>query len=783
MALSRAEETSLAEGLVFLGILVLLVVSLTLLIRLARLYARQRPTYSKPDPLFRKKDGHQNWNWDWVMVFRVQEADEVVSAYREQFSLRRVVERLNGGGLETKLYKSYDYDKIFCKIRCGLERLKTQAAALDYPLLMKEQQVVDRMRRGEKDETGSVVWSGREIVDKRAQCPSYEYYEFIYGKYDKRENLQDLYEEYPTSNSIFRGVDRLKLIQRVMEADVKDDGCSFKLRDLIAKNCVVAIFPLHDDLELHALQHQWLASFAMPWDQPLEAIKDYYGEKVGLYFMFLGHYAGWLLGAGAVGLVAFCVSHLEHPGALWVTPAMAIFMSLWTTFFLKSWSEKQTTAKMEWGMNGFEELERERTGFQGLTIHSPVDGMPEQYFAPSEKRRRTLLSYLQIILCMVYVTTINAGVFFLYAHLSRYPYQSLLAFSFFPKYYNLPLILTHLLLALVIQVTNYYFVPFAQFLNTVENHRTDTEYEDNLIAKVFVFQFANSYGALFYITLLQGPVTENLVFLEPAWKTRRFSCKPLCFEDAGALLATIFLVRVVANNASQVVFPYLRLRARVARANKATDTSEYDDPSDTSTMRKRQVSPAEEQFLKDDYDSIGLFDDYAALITQYGYATLFVSAFPLAPMFACANNIIEIRVNGWKLTQNTRRPWPSGAEDIGTWEIVLTLMSVLATITNALVVTFLSPLFADRTTTERILIFIGLEFFLLGVMLAVTVLKQAVPADVEIQNERQAFYADKIIGSRRDDEPDDVDHQDADMQEPHIDVKDPQIELLKDDEE
>ena len=49
-----------------------------------------------------------------------------------------VVERLERGGLETKLYKSYAYDKIFCKIRCSADRLKDQAAEVGYPLLLDE---------------------------------------------------------------------------------------------------------------------------------------------------------------------------------------------------------------------------------------------------------------------------------------------------------------------------------------------------------------------------------------------------------------------------------------------------------------------------------------------------------------------------------------------------------------------------------------------------------------------------------------------------------------------
>lgn len=40
-------------------------------------------------------------------------------------------------------------------------------------------------------------------------------------------------------------------------------------------------------------------------------------------------------------------------------------------------------------------------------------------------------------------------------------------------------------------------------LHSQENHRTDTAYEDNLIAKTFMFQFVNSYASLAYIAFIK----------------------------------------------------------------------------------------------------------------------------------------------------------------------------------------------------------------------------------------------------------------------------------------
>ena len=53
------------------------------------------------------------------------------------------------------------------------------------------------------------------------------------------------------------------------------------------------------------------------------------------------------------------------------------------------------------------------------------------------------------------------------------------------------------------------------------------------------------------------------------------------------------------------------------------------------------------------------------LVIQYGFATIFVAAFPLAPFFAWLNNVIEIRLDASKFIQVFRRPVAHRAQDIG----------------------------------------------------------------------------------------------------------------------
>lgn len=56
-------------------------------------------------------------------------------------------------------------------------------------------------------------------------------------------------------------------------------------------------------------------------------------------------------------------------------------------------------------------------------------------------------------------------------------------------------------------------------------------------------------------------------------------------------------------------------------------------------------------------------------VLQFGFTTIFVAAFPLAPLLALLNNVIEIRLDAYKFVTQWRRPLPSQAKDIGKWII------------------------------------------------------------------------------------------------------------------
>ena len=69
-------------------------------------------------------------------------------------------------------------------------------------------------------------------------------------------------------------------------------------------------------------------------------------------------------------------------------------------------------------------------------------------------------------------------------------------------------------------------------------------------------------------------------------------------------------------------------------------------------------------------------------VIQYGFVTIFVAAFPLAPLLALINNVFEIRLDAYKYTTQMRRPIAQQVQDIGIWYSILEGMTYMAVVSN-----------------------------------------------------------------------------------------------------
>lgn len=85
-------------------------------------------------------------------------------------------------------------------------------------------------------------------------------------------------------------------------------------------------------------------------------------------------------------------------------------------------------------------------------------------------------------------------------------------------------------------------------------------------------------------------------------------------------------------------------------------------------------------------------------VVQFGFITLFVASFPLAPLLALMNNILEVRVDAWKFTTQFRRPVAAKAHSIGAWEEILNMIAVFSVVTNVSLYQILVPILIPLTT-------------------------------------------------------------------------------------
>jgi len=70
--------------------------------------------------------------------------------------------------------------------------------------------------------------------------------------------------------------------------------------------------------------------------------------------------------------------------------------------------------------------------------------------------------------------------------------------------------------------------------------------------------------------------------------------------------------------------------------------------------------------------------DYAEMVTQFGYITIWSVTWPLSPLFALINNWFELRTDAAKIATQVRRPIAERVESIGPW--LQTMVSHMAVV-------------------------------------------------------------------------------------------------------
>ncbi|KAM9852900.1 anoctamin-7 [Aulostomus maculatus] len=510
---------------------------------------------------------------------------------------------------------------------------------------------------------------------------------------------------------------------------------------LLSEQVFTAAYPLHEggfkvpvplvapqSLRLRQILYAYWAQWTC-WRryQPLDHIREYFGEKIAIYFAWLGFYTGWLLPASLVGTLIFLAGlwlmatdipakELCNSGSTFImcplcnicshwnyssicvtykagvlfdnggTVFLSVFMSLWAVTFLEYWKRTCSSLSHRWDCSDFQDIEErprpEFTAMAPMTMRNPVTGAEEPYFPENKRINRTLTGCMAIIIMVVVVLMFVIAIILYRSILSIIIYKSGNRFFSFSAG-RIASLTGSVLNLLVILMLSRFYIALAHILTRWEMHRTQTKYEDMFIFKVFVFQFVNFYSSPVYIAFFKGRFIGYPGNYLTLFGVRNEDCGAGgCLIELAQELLVIMVGKQLINNVQEFICPKLKSWWQKRKMNvklKVEAAAEEEEDS---------VPPWEV-----DYQLLlceGLFSEYLEMVLQFGFITIFVAACPLAPLFALVNNWVEIRLDAQKFVTEYRRPVVERAQDIGIWFPILQFITHTAVLSNAFLIAFTS---------------------------------------------------------------------------------------------
>ncbi|XP_029598067.1 anoctamin-6-like [Salmo trutta] len=529
--------------------------------------------------------------------------------------------------------------------------------------------------------------------------------------------------------------------------EVRGNIKKFGVTKLLDGGVYKAAYPLHDcrfnvrskedecPNERYLLYNEWAHPKSFYKMQPLDLIRKYYGEKIGIYFAWLGFYTAMLALAAIVGLACFIYGYMTQETSTWSkevcdpliggnivmcpqcdkectywrlnstcesskklcifdnygTLVFAVFMAIWVTVFLEFWKRYQAELEYEWDTVEFlEQEEQPRPEYEAKCNHeriNPVTRVKENvpYTACGRCIRvslgiGTVLFWIVLILAsVVAIIVYRLAVFFSFSTRLQSDLKELEPFKEYVTAQMATSVTASIISFVVIMVLNILYERVAIWITDFELPRTKTDYENSLTLKMFLFQFVNYYSSCFYIAFVKGKVVGypgQPVYL--LGKYRNEECDPGgCLIELTTQLTVIMGGKAIWNNIQEVLLPWMKnLIFRYC----------------TRVGSEKVIPRWEQDYQLQPIGKLGLFYEYLEMVIQFGFVTLFVASFPLAPVLALVNNLFEIRVDAWKIITQFRRMVPEKAQDIGAWQPILQGVAILAVASNAMIIAFTSDM-------------------------------------------------------------------------------------------
>ncbi|KAL1507509.1 hypothetical protein AB1Y20_008344 [Prymnesium parvum] len=309
------------------------------------------------------------------------------------------------------------------------------------------------------------------------------------------------------------------------------------------------------------LEHYTQLLFALAWLGAVAyALQGGGGGEESCYAQYEGAGQAFWCGVPAVGSVFEArrtgvpadnrSSAAEEEGevAQYTVLVFSVVVVGWTSLYVETWTRRQNALAHAWDVMDFQEEEQprpeflrsyatgryaakekggsgamsKRRGFYADASHFVADEEDDEVLVFSRAAHRRVLAWGLPLLATVFVTMVIGMLTIMAVRMIMITSAELKDDKWFGPQ-NATNWGTALNLVWMMLMNNVYLA-LAGWINNLENHRTDSEYENQLIYKSMCFQFVNSYFALFYIAFLKGArsisIWDSFGFVNPA--TREF---------------------------------------------------------------------------------------------------------------------------------------------------------------------------------------------------------------------------------------------------------------------
>jgi len=200
-------------------------------------------------------------------------------------------------------------------------------------------------------------------------------------------------DDSPDEGSIFTTRDKIFLIHHIISS--KDKDCAginigqLLNEDTKSEALLQHYFPLHEDRKLQELDvRSWakMRNWIFMSTEHSHKVRDYFGDKVCFFYLFLASYWVWLAVPGLIGVALQVVDVLFHTPDNFTAVPFCMFLAVWTSFLPHFWRRQENKYAIAWGtFDMVPELETCRPEHFGEPRINPVTAQVEPYY-PWQKR-------------------------------------------------------------------------------------------------------------------------------------------------------------------------------------------------------------------------------------------------------------------------------------------------------------------------------------------------------------------------------------------------------------